>query len=134
MVIVVSARAEAQLQDYLQHQATAISLITESSHFQGSLHDAAIPALESAHALGFLIDHPELFTDATCELVTISGRGDKDLATIANHHFTEGEIRRWRQRALLFYIMLVALVLPAYSKPYLTISPAKWWTFANTLQ
>lgn len=33
---------EAQLHDYLQHHAAAISLITEASHFQGSLDDAAI--------------------------------------------------------------------------------------------
>lgn len=54
--------------------------------------EGIIPALESAHALGFLIHHPELFTGATCVLITISGRGDKDLATIANHQFTDGEI------------------------------------------
>ncbi len=45
-----------------------------------STMEGIIPALESAHALGFLEDHHESLGDVI--LVTISGRGDKDLETV----------------------------------------------------
>ncbi|MFW5956557.1 MAG: tryptophan synthase subunit beta [Halorhabdus sp.] len=42
--------------------------------------EGIIPALESAHAFGYLEEHPETLGDVT--VVNVSGRGDKDLETV----------------------------------------------------
>jgi tryptophan synthase beta chain len=44
--------------------------------------EGIIPALESSHALAFLIKNAKKFTRNTTVVVTISGRGDKDLQII----------------------------------------------------
>lgn len=41
--------------------------------------EGIIPALESAHALGYLIKTAKNFTKDDCVIVNLSGRGDKDL-------------------------------------------------------
>ena len=40
--------------------------------------EGIIPALETAHALAWVLDQP----DGELDLVCLSGRGDKDLATV----------------------------------------------------
>jgi tryptophan synthase beta chain len=44
--------------------------------------EGILPALESSHALAFLIKNAKKFTRNTTVVVTISGRGDKDLQII----------------------------------------------------
>ncbi len=46
--------------------------------------EGIIPALESAHAVAWVIRERERFGDGDSVLVTLSGRGDKDAETIAN--------------------------------------------------
>ncbi len=45
--------------------------------------EGIIPALESSHAVGYVIKHSELFKDKLV-LINLSGRGDKDLGIIAS--------------------------------------------------
>jgi tryptophan synthase beta chain len=45
--------------------------------------EGIIPALESAHAVGFAIEHPEVLGELS--VINISGRGDKDLHTVMAH-------------------------------------------------
>ncbi len=44
--------------------------------------EGIIPALESSHALGYLISHIDDFPDGSSVLVNLSGRGDKDLPSL----------------------------------------------------
>jgi tryptophan synthase beta chain len=44
--------------------------------------EGIIPALETAHAFHYVLEEP---TDATIDLVCLSGRGDKDLAQVLEH-------------------------------------------------
>ncbi|MCX8207076.1 MAG: tryptophan synthase subunit beta [Methanothrix sp.] len=45
--------------------------------------EGIIPALESAHAVGYAIEHPEMLGELS--VINISGRGDKDLHTVMAH-------------------------------------------------
>jgi tryptophan synthase beta chain len=45
--------------------------------------EGIIPALESAHAIGYALQEPDSLGDVT--VINISGRGDKDLATVMEH-------------------------------------------------
>ncbi len=68
-----------------QGRATYDSVDDDSAlrafHELGRL-EGIIPALESAHALGYLLDHPERFRDQVV-ILNLSGRGDKDVQTVA---------------------------------------------------
>ena len=48
--------------------------------------EGIIPALESAHALGYLERLMKTTTNDTIVVVNVSGRGDKDLAQLASHN------------------------------------------------
>ncbi|MDD6088538.1 MAG: tryptophan synthase subunit beta [Desulfovibrionaceae bacterium] len=51
--------------------------------FQALCHDEGIlPALESSHALGYVLAHPEEFRRGSRVLINLSGRGDKDMDII----------------------------------------------------
>ena len=50
-----------------------------------SRKEGIIPALESSHALAWVLDNPSGFAPASHVVVTLSGRGDKDLGIIAQH-------------------------------------------------
>ena len=45
--------------------------------------EGIIPALESAHALGYCLKHPEELGELT--VINVSGRGDKDLSTVMEY-------------------------------------------------
>ena len=45
--------------------------------------EGIIPALESAHAVGYALQEPESLGDLA--IINISGRGDKDLATVMDY-------------------------------------------------
>lgn len=47
--------------------------------------EGIIPALESSHALGFLMRIAKTLPKETVVLLNLSGRGEKDLAHVANH-------------------------------------------------
>ena len=44
--------------------------------------EGILPALESSHALAWVLDHPEEFEPGSKVVVNLSGRGDKDLAIV----------------------------------------------------
>lgn len=44
--------------------------------------EGIIPALESAHAIGYVLAHKEAFTKDSLMIINLSGRGDKDMKTI----------------------------------------------------
>ena len=46
--------------------------------------EGIIPALESAHALAYAIKLAEAATEETLLVVNLSGRGDKDIFTVAD--------------------------------------------------
>ena len=48
-----------------------------------SVLEGIIPALESAHAVGFALNNPEALGEIA--IINLSGRGDKDLATVMDH-------------------------------------------------
>jgi tryptophan synthase beta chain len=50
-----------------------------------SRREGIIPALESSHALAWVLDHPEDFAKDSHVVVNLSGRGDKDMGIIAKH-------------------------------------------------
>jgi tryptophan synthase beta chain len=45
--------------------------------------EGIIPALESAHAIAYLLDHDHGFTPADLVVLNLSGRGDKDVYSVA---------------------------------------------------
>ncbi|MEM2192458.1 MAG: tryptophan synthase subunit beta [Candidatus Hadarchaeales archaeon] len=47
--------------------------------------EGLIPALETAHAIAYVINHPEEFEKDELIVVNYSGRGDKDLEIIGRH-------------------------------------------------
>jgi len=53
--------------------------------------EGILPALEPAHAIGFLAAHPEVRQQYTCIVVNLSGRGDKDLDTVLGSGFQEDD-------------------------------------------
>ena len=54
----------------------ALDAVLQLSRLEG-----IIPALESAHAIAYLMTHPEKFTNNSNIVINLSGRGDKDLGT-----------------------------------------------------
>ena len=50
-----------------------------------SRREGIIPALESAHALAWVLDNPDAFAKDSHVVVSLSGRGDKDLAIVSEH-------------------------------------------------
>lgn len=44
--------------------------------------EGILPALESSHALAWVLDHPQEFTPGSHVVVNLSGRGDKDMDII----------------------------------------------------
>lgn len=54
----------------------ALNAFKELSRLEG-----IIPALESSHALGYVLDNPDIFKGKKV-VVNLSGRGDKDMASI----------------------------------------------------
>ena len=50
-----------------------------------SRREGVIPALESSHALAFVLDNPSAFPEASHIVVNLSGRGDKDLGIVSKH-------------------------------------------------
>ncbi|MEM3626481.1 MAG: hypothetical protein QXZ25_00450 [Candidatus Bathyarchaeia archaeon] len=44
-----------------------------------------IPALETAHAIAYVLNHPEEFSSDEIVVINFSGRGDKDIETILRH-------------------------------------------------
>ena len=57
--------------------ARALAAFEKLCHAEGIL-----PALESSHALTWVLDHPEEFEPGSKVVVNLSGRGDKDLAIV----------------------------------------------------
>ncbi|MEM2865793.1 MAG: tryptophan synthase subunit beta [Candidatus Hadarchaeales archaeon] len=49
--------------------------------------EGLLPALETAHALAFLLNHPEEFSRGEVVVVNFSGRGDKDLETLMRYFY-----------------------------------------------
>jgi tryptophan synthase beta chain len=47
--------------------------------------EGIIPALESSHALSFVLDKPSAFAKESHVVVCLSGRGDKDLGIASQH-------------------------------------------------
>jgi tryptophan synthase beta chain len=45
--------------------------------------EGILPALETAHAFGYLVKHVRRFTADDVVVVNVSGRGDKDVQQIA---------------------------------------------------
>jgi tryptophan synthase beta chain len=45
--------------------------------------EGIIPALESAHAIAYVMDHGRRWRDAGAVIICLSGRGDKDVAQVA---------------------------------------------------
>jgi tryptophan synthase beta chain len=54
--------------------------------------EGIIPALESAHALALLPKVKDQFTKDTVVVLTVSGRGDKDLNTYLQYHEEHPEV------------------------------------------
>jgi len=50
-----------------------------------SRKEGIIPALESAHAIGWVLDNPDAFAGGSNVVVSLSGRGDKDLGIASQH-------------------------------------------------
>ena len=50
-----------------------------------SRREGIIPALESSHALAFVLDNPSAFAQDSHVVVNLSGRGDKDLGIAFQH-------------------------------------------------
>ena len=50
-----------------------------------SRKEGIIPALESSHALAWVLENPSAFAPGSHVVVTLSGRGDKDLGIAAQY-------------------------------------------------
>ncbi|GHU94456.1 tryptophan synthase beta chain [Deltaproteobacteria bacterium] len=46
--------------------------------------EGILPALESSHALAWVLDHPQKFAPGSHVVVNLSGRGDKDMEIVSN--------------------------------------------------
>lgn len=46
--------------------------------------EGILPALESSHALAWVLDHPQKFASGSHVVVNLSGRGDKDMEIVSN--------------------------------------------------
>ncbi|MFB6347591.1 MAG: tryptophan synthase subunit beta [bacterium] len=51
--------------------------------------EGLIPALEPAHAIGYLIENPDWLGDDDRVVLNLSGRGDKDVRTVADYEGRE---------------------------------------------
>ena len=64
-------------------------IITDASALRAfetlSRKEGIIPALESSHALAWVLDNPGDFAKGSHVVVNLSGRGDKDLGIISEH-------------------------------------------------
>ena len=64
-------------------------IVTDASALRAfetlSRKEGIIPALESSHALAFVLDNPFAFAGAAHVVVNLSGRGDKDLGIVSQH-------------------------------------------------
>ncbi|MCS7115351.1 MAG: tryptophan synthase subunit beta [Nitrososphaerota archaeon] len=49
--------------------------------------EGLIPALETAHAIAYVLNHPEEFSSDKTVVINFSGRGDKDIETILRHFY-----------------------------------------------
>jgi tryptophan synthase beta chain len=49
--------------------------------------EGLLPALETAHALAYVLNHDDEFDRDSILVVNYSGRGDKDLETIAGYSY-----------------------------------------------
>jgi len=49
--------------------------------------EGLIPALETAHAIAYVLNHPEEFNPDDVVVINFSGRGDKDIDTILRHFY-----------------------------------------------
>jgi tryptophan synthase beta chain len=49
--------------------------------------EGLIPALETAHAIAYVLNHPEEFSPDDVVVINFSGRGDKDIDTILRHFY-----------------------------------------------
>ncbi|MBI2095188.1 MAG: tryptophan synthase subunit beta [Candidatus Omnitrophica bacterium] len=58
-----------------------------------SENEGIIPALEPAHAIGYLLKHRSLFKKSDSLVVCLSGRGDKDVEQISKMTGTKSEAR-----------------------------------------
>ena len=47
--------------------------------------EGILPALESSHALAYLMKHKNEFSSDTIAVVNLSGRGDKDVSIVEKH-------------------------------------------------
>ncbi|MBR6466616.1 MAG: tryptophan synthase subunit beta [Desulfovibrio sp.] len=50
-----------------------------------SQSEGILPALESSHALAWVFDHPQELPQGGCVVVSLSGRGDKDMDIVRRH-------------------------------------------------
>jgi tryptophan synthase beta chain len=51
--------------------------------------EGLIPALETAHAIAYVLNHPEEFDRGEVVVINFSGRGDKDLETIMRYFYED---------------------------------------------
>jgi len=49
--------------------------------------EGLIPALETAHAIAYVLNHPEEFSPDDIVVINFSGRGDKDIETILRYFY-----------------------------------------------
>ncbi|MEM2465884.1 MAG: tryptophan synthase subunit beta [Candidatus Bathyarchaeia archaeon] len=49
--------------------------------------EGLIPALETAHAIAYVLNHPEEFSSDDIVIINFSGRGDKDIEIILRHFY-----------------------------------------------
>ncbi len=54
--------------------------------------EGIIPALEPSHAIGYMIENPDEFSEYKRIVVNLSGRGDKDVITVADYEGRELEL------------------------------------------
>lgn len=75
---------------YLQSSGRAeYRIVTDDAALRAfqrlALSEGVIPALESSHALAWVLDNPDAFPRGGHVVVNLSGRGDKDMDIIAAH-------------------------------------------------
>lgn len=51
--------------------------------------EGLIPALEPAHAIGYMVENPDWLNDVGRVVLNLSGRGDKDVRTVADYEGRE---------------------------------------------
>lgn len=73
-------QAKGRAEYHIVHDEAALRAFTTLSKKEG-----IIPALESAHAVAWVLDNPEAFAPGSHVVVNLSGRGDKDLGIAAQH-------------------------------------------------